>query len=87
LNERDSAAGMTAMLARAVMAGSKTVVTVGAMEPGGAGGGERAHSNGTMILTIPGAAPGDYKWSLPDNSATSVMLTIASGSGAEHLGI
>ena len=83
LNERYSAAGTISMLERAMIAGPETMVTVGAMEPGGAGGGVKTHSSGTMNLTIAGAAPGDYKWTLPGSSATTVMLMIAGGSGED----
>ena len=73
------------MLARAAMAGPELMVNVGAMQPGGAGGGVRSHSNATMTLNVAGAAPGQYPWTLPANgSATTVMLMIAGGAGMDQ---
>lgn len=80
LDDRFSAPAVRNMLAKAVMAGPELVVNVGAMQPGGAGGGVKTHSNGTMVLTISGTSTGKFPWTLPGNSATTVMLTIASSS-------
>jgi len=83
LDARYSTPAMRDMLARGTVAGPELMVNVGAMQPGGAGGGERSHSNGTMVLTIAGSSPGRFNWTLPGSSATTVMLTIAGGSSAE----
>lgn len=83
LDDRFSAPTVQNMLAHAAIAGPELMVNVGAMQPGGAGGGVKSHSNGTMVLTIAGTSPGKFNWSLPGSSATTVMLTIAGGSGAE----
>ncbi len=82
LDDRFSAPAVRNMLAHAAMAGPELMVNVGAMQPGGAGGGVKSHSNGTMVLTIAGTSPGRFPWTLPGNSATTVMLTIA-GSSSE----
>jgi len=83
LDDRFSAPAVRNMLARAAMAGPELMVNVSAMQPGGAGGGVKSNSNGTMVLTIAGTSPGQFNWTLPGSSATTVMLTIAGGSGAE----
>ncbi|HET6178481.1 MAG TPA: hypothetical protein VFE61_16230 [Candidatus Sulfotelmatobacter sp.] len=83
LDDRFSAPAMRNMLAHAAVAGPELMVNVGAMQPRGAGGGAKSHSNGTMVLMIAGTAPGQFNWTLPGNSATTAMLTIAGSSGAE----
>lgn len=83
LDGRYSSPAMRNMLAHAAVAGPELMVNVGAMQPGGAGGGMQSHSNGTMVLTIAGTSSGKFNWSLPGSSATTVMLTIAGSSGAE----
>ncbi len=83
LDDRFSAPAVRNMLAHAAIAGPELMVNVSAMQPGGAGGGVKSHSNGTMVLTIAGSSPGKFPWTLPGSSATTVMLTIAGGSGAE----
>ena len=83
LDDRFSAPAMRNMLTRAATAGPELMVNVGAMQPGGAGGGVKSRSNGTMVLTIAGTSPGHFNWTLPGSSATTVMLTIAGGSGSE----
>ncbi len=82
LDDRFSTPAMRNMLAHAAMAGPELMVNVSAMQPGGAGGGVKSHSSGTMILTIAGSSPGQFPWTLPGSSATTVMLTVA-GSSSE----
>lgn len=82
LDDRFSAPAVRNMLAHAAMAGPELMVNVGALQPGGPGGGAKSHSNGTMVLTIAGTSPGRFPWTLPGSSATTVMLTIA-GSSSE----
>lgn len=50
LDDRYSSAQVQSMLARAYMAGPELAVTVSAMQPGGAGGGEQYHGTGMMSL-------------------------------------
>jgi hypothetical protein len=83
LDDRFSAPAMRNMLAHATTAGPELMVNVGAMQPGGAGGGAKSHSNGTMVLMIAGTSPAQFNWTLPGNSATTEMLTIAGSSGPE----
>ncbi len=83
LDDRFSAPAVRNMLAHATVAGPELMVNVGAMQPGGAGGGAKSHSNGTMVLMIAGTAPGQFNWTLPGSSATTVMLTVAGSSGSE----
>ncbi len=83
LDDRFSAPQVRNMLAHATAAGAELMVNVGAMQPGGAGGGAKSHSDGMMVVAIAGTSPGQYNWSLPGGSATTVMLTIAGSSGQE----
>jgi len=86
LDDRYSMPQVRAMLARATMQGPELGITVSAMQPGGAGGGEMYHANATMMLFINGSAPGEYPWKIPvsgSSNATTVMLTIAGGQGAD----
>jgi len=83
LDDRFSAPAVRNMLAHAAVAGSELMVNVGAMQAGGAGGGVKTHSNGTMVLTIAGTSTGHFNWTLPGSSATTVMLTVAGGSGSD----
>lgn len=83
LDDRFSAPQVQAMLARAYMAGPELAINVGAMQPGGAGGGEMYHGTGTMSLLVNGTSIGEHQWTLPGSSATTVQLTIAGGSGIE----
>ncbi|HVN18981.1 MAG TPA: hypothetical protein VMU05_09420 [Dongiaceae bacterium] len=82
LDDRFSAPAVRNMLARGAIAGPELMVNVSAMQPGGAGGGEKSHANGTMVLMIAGTSPGRFPWTLPGSSANTVMLTIA-GSSSE----
>ena len=77
LDDRFSAPGVRNMLAHAVKEGPELMVNVGAMRPGGD---VKISSNGTMVLAIAGTSPGKFNWTLPGNSATTVMLTIAGSS-------
>ena len=77
LDDRFSSPQVQAMLARAYMAGPELAINVGAMQPGGAGGGEMYHTTGTMSLFVNGTAVGEHQWTLPGSSATTVQLTIA----------
>ena len=82
LDDRYSSAQVQSMLARAYMAGPELAITVSAMQPGGAGGGEQYHGTGMMSLFVNGGDIGDHKWALPTTGSTSgpgattVMLTI-----------
>lgn len=77
LDDRYSTPQVQAMLARAYMAGPELAINVSAMQPGGTGGGEMYHSNGTMSLFVNSTSVGEHQWTLPGNSATTVQLTIA----------
>jgi len=77
LDDRYSTPQVQAMLARAYMAGPELAINVSAMQPGGAGGGEMYHGNGTMSLFVNGTEVGEHQWTLPGASATTVQLTIA----------
>jgi len=82
LDDRYSSAQVQSMLARAYMAGPELAITVSAMQPGGAGGGEQYHGTGMMSLFVNSSDIGDHKWALPTSGgtsgpgATTVMLTI-----------
>jgi len=80
LDDRYSTPQVQSMLARAYMAGPELAINVSAMQPGGAGGGEMYHSNGTMSLFVNGTQVGEHEWTLPGASATTVQLTIAGSS-------
>lgn len=80
LDDRYSMPQVQAMLARAYMAGPELAITVSAMQPGGAAGGEMYHSNGTMSLFVNSTELGEHQWTLPGASATTVQLTIAGSS-------
>ena len=54
LDDRFSAPAVRNMLAHAAIAGPELMVNVSAMQPGGAGGGVKSHSNGTMCSGQPG---------------------------------
>lgn len=77
LDDRYSMPQVQAMLARAYIAGPELAINVSAMQPGGAGGGEVYHSNGTMSLFVNSTTVGEHEWTLPGASATTVQLTIA----------
>jgi len=80
LDDRYSTPQVQDMLARAYMAGPELAINVSAMQPGGAGGGEMYHSNGTMSLFVNSTELGEHQWTLPGASATTVQLTVAGSS-------
>ncbi len=83
LDDRYSMPQVQAMLARAYMAGPELAISVSAMQPGGAGGGEMYHGTGTMSLFVNSAELGEHQWTLPGARATTVQLTITGSSGME----
>lgn len=83
LNDQFSGSQVQSMLAHAMTMNGMTQVSVAPMEPGATHAGAAENVSARLTLTIAGTAPGDYAWSLPGATATTVMAQIGSAKGLD----
>lgn len=83
LNDQFSGSQVQSMLAHAMTMNGMTQVSVAPMEPGATHAGPAENVSARLTLTVAGTAPGDYAWSLPSTTATTVMVQIGSAKGLD----